>query len=428
MSFTIEAGDTVDLLAGVFAVGSGDAGNNPAQWKTVAPWAAGVIAFLALAGFLRRYRRRAQPLLWLVLGLALAAPERPALAHEGEDHGPAAIPADRGSPARLPDGSVFVPKPAQRLLGLRTVPAEVGEVAKSVELNGHVAPDPNASGRVQASQAGRVEAPDAGLPHLGKKVKKGEVLAWLAPVASSLERGSQQSQLADLGSQTIIAGHRAERLKQLEGSVPQKEIDAARTEYAALKQRRAAVAASLYQREALRAPVDGVVSAANASVGQVVEAQAVLFEVVDPGRLWVEALGYDAPQASGIRSARAVTGDGQSLDLQFLGVGYQLREHALPLQFRIVRRDAAPAVSIGQPVRVYAAGGETVKGIPIPQGAVVKGPSNETLVWVHAAAERFIPKPVQIRPLDGSRVTVTAGLKAGERVVVQGAPLLSQVR
>ncbi len=428
MNFTVEAGDTVDLLAGVFAVGDGSHEGGQAKWKTVAAWVAAAIALLALAGFLRRGRRRSPPLLWLVLGLALAAPERPALAHEGEDHGPALLPASAGSPARLPDGSVFVPKQAQRLLGLRTVLAEAGEVAKSVELNGHIVPDPNASGRIQAAQAGRVEAPDAGLPHLGKTVKKGEVLAWLVPVSTSLERGSQQAQLAELEAQALIAGHRAERLKQLEGSVPRKEIDAARTESAALQKRRAAVAASLYQREALRSPADGIVSAITASVGQVVEARAVLFEVVDPGRLWVEALGYDAPQASGIRSARAVTGDGQSLDLQFLGVGYQLREHALPLQFRIQPKDPMAAVSVGQPVRVYAAGGETVKGIPLPQGAVVKGPSNDTLVWVHAAAERFASKPVQVRPLDGSRVTVTAGLKPGERVVVQGAPLLSQVR
>lgn len=428
MSFTVEAGDTVDLLAGVFAVGDGSHEGGRAPWKTVAPWVAAAIVFLALLGLLRRCRRRSQPLLWLVLGLSLAAPDHSALAHEGEDHGPAPLPGSGGSPARLPDGSVFVPKPAQRLLGLRTVPAEAGEVAKSVELNGHIVPDPNASGKIQASQAGRVEAPDSGLPHLGQKVKKGEVLAWLVPVASSLERGSQQAQLAELEALALIAGHRAERLRQLEGSVPQKEIDAARTEYAALKKRRAAVTASLYQREALHAPVDGVVSAINASVGQVAEARAMLFEVVDPARLWVEALGYDAPSADRIQSARAVTGDGQALDLEFLGGGYQLREHALPLQFRIVPKDPMPAVSVGQPVRVYAAGGGTVKGIPIPQGALVKGPSNENRVWVHAAAERFVPKTVQVRPLDGSRVTVTAGLHPGDRVVVQGAPLLSQVR
>jgi hypothetical protein len=188
------------------------------------------------------------------------------------------------------------------------------------------------------------------------------------------------------------------------------------------------VAGSLYQREALKAPVDGIVSVANAAVGQVAEARAVLFEVVDPARLWVEALAYDAPLAGKIKSARAVTGDGQSFDLEFLGGGYQLREHALPLQFRIVAKDTPPAVSVAQPVRVYAASGETVKGIPIPQGALVKGPANDNRVWIHASAERFVPKPVQIQPLDGSRVTVTAGLSPGDRVVVQGAPLLSQVR
>lgn len=427
MNFTIDAGDTADLLAGVFAVGDGATGHASSRWKKIAAWGAGAIIFAALALFLRR-RRRARPLLWLLFGLTLAANERPAFAHEGEDHGAPPPPAATGSPARLADGSVFVPKPAQRLLGLRTVQVAAGAVAKSIELSGHITPDPNASGKVQATQAGRVEAPDSGLPHLGQRVKKGEVLAWLIPAATSLERGNQQAQLADLEAQALIASHRAERLKQLEGSVPQKEIDAAQTEYAALKKRRAAVAGSLYQREALKAPVDGIVSVANGTVGQVAEARAVLFEVVEPDRLWIEALAYDAPLAGKITAARAVTGDGQSFEVQFLGAGYQLREHALPLQFRIAPQNPLPAVSVGQPVRVYAATGETVKGIPVPLAAVVKGPANDNRVWVHASAERFVPKAVQIQPLDGSRVTVTAGLNPGERVVVQGAPLLSQVR
>ena len=44
------------------------------------------------------------------------------------------------------------------------------------------------------------------------------------------------------------------------------------------------------------------------------------------------------------------------------------------------------------------------------------------------SAERFVPQPVQVQALDAQTVVVTRGLEAGQRVVVQGASLVAQVR
>ena len=43
-------------------------------------------------------------------------------------------------------------------------------------------------------------------------------------------------------------------------------------------------------------------------------------------------------------------------------------------------------------------------------------------------AERYIPQPVQFRALDAATVVVTQGLGADNRVVVQGASLIAQIR
>ena len=175
---------------------------------------------------------------------------------------------------RLPDGSVFVPKSAQRQLSLRTRTALKGEFPRTVELNGRIVADPNAGGRVQTFQSGRIEAGPNGLAVLGQQVSKGQILAWLQPAATALERGTQQSALAELAAQESVLERRMARLLQLEGSVPQKDIEQAEIELAAFKKRKNAVGGSL-GREALVAPVSGVVSAANVAVGQVVDAQAV---------------------------------------------------------------------------------------------------------------------------------------------------------
>jgi multidrug efflux pump subunit AcrA (membrane-fusion protein) len=54
--------------------------------------------------------------------------------------------------------------------------------------------------------------------------------------------------------------------------------------------------------------------------------------------------------------------------------------------------------------------------------------ANEVIVWVKKSPEYFVSRPVQTEPLDGVRVVVRQGLKPGERIVVQGASLISQIR
>ncbi len=85
-------------------------------------------------------------------------------------------------------------------------------------------------------------------------------------------------------------------------------------------------------------------------------------------------------------------------------------------------------LAVGQPVKVYVQTRSKVEGIAVPAAALMKNPSNQTIVWVKTAPEKFEPRVVGIEPLDGVSVAVTSGLKAGERVVTQGASLVNQVR
>lgn len=349
-----------------------------------------------------------------------------AAAHGDEDHSqtlqPASVPT---SQQRLADGSLFVAKPTQRRLGLRTQIAKMQPLAITLSFNGKVIADPNASGRVQAIQSGRIEPGPKGLPVIGQQVRKGEVLAWLKPAASSLERGNQQALLAELEAQLAIADRRVRRLDQLEGALPQKEIESARFELEALKKRRAAIGASLATPESLHAPVSGVISAAHVVAGQVVEAREVLFEVVDPTRLAVEALSYDTAPVGRLSDAVAQF-PGGSAALHFIGASRQLREQAMPLLFRV--KPGTAELAIGQPVKVIAKTATQTNGVAVPQAALVKNASGDAVVWLHTGAERYTPRTVKWTPLDASNIAVSAGLNDGDRVVTEGASLLAQMR
>lgn len=381
-----------------------------------------------------------RPVCFTLLALLAAA----ALAHEGHDHGdaagkpaPAVAPAPtpaaadggpRDAAQRLADGSLFVPKPVQRALGLRTARAAKGDFARVVELPGRVVADPNAGGRVQATQSGRIEAAGRGIALIGQRVARGETLAWLVPTLDAGGRADRQAARAELAAQEAILDKRVARLEQLEGSVPKKDIEQARIELDGLRARRAALDAALVGRIALTAPVAGVVAAANVGVGQVVEAKETLFEIVDPRRLAVEALAFDAAHANGFDSASAAV-PGGSLTLAFVGAGRSLREQALPVLFRIEAGKAeAPPVAVGQTLKVLAATRARQAGVAVPAAALVRNAANEPVVWVHEAAERFVARRVRTAPLDAGRMLVVDGLAGDERVVTDAATALSQIR
>jgi len=433
--FTIVAGAESDLLEGelVVAASAMHAGaHGHDHWPERALFGAGALALAALAFFAwKRRRPAASAVAMFVVCGAIVASE----AHAGPGaHGPGGehLDAPQGARAsglaRLPDGSVNLPKAAQRRLEIRTVLAPQTEAAATVELPGRVVMDPNAGGRVQPVHGGRIEPAGGGLPTAGQKVAKGQVLAYVRHHAEPFAQANQVAQHTELRASRIVAEHRVQRLASLEGTVPGKEIEAARVELQGLLERERRIGASVGSREALAAPVSGVIAVANAVAGQVVEARDVLFEVIDPARLLVEATLAEVALAERIAGAQLQGLPG--VELRVLGYGRSLRDGVLPVTFRAVpAKDAGlPPLAIGQPVTVVAALSERVRGIVLPARAIVRSPSNEPVVWIKAGAERFVPQPVQVRPLNAHEVVVTSGLAPDNRVVVQGAALVAQIR
>jgi biotin carboxyl carrier protein len=329
------------------------------------------------------------------LAFALSTPV--AHAGEGNDHGDAPPAASSNGPRRLPDGSVFLPKPTQRQIGIRTLPVEVGELPRGVELTGKVIMDPNAGGKVQAIVAGRVTPGPKGLPTPGQTVRKGEVLAYVTPEVGGRSRSLAESRLR--------------RLRELADTVPRKVIEEAE----------AAVA-----NEQLVAPVSGIIALTNVVSGQVVEPRETLFEVVNPERMLVEALAYDMTIANDVAAAFLAVGE-QRLPLTLQGVARSLRDQALPLTF-LGNGGALSTLAVGQPVKVFVQSRSTVSGIRVPVVALMKNPANQTIVWVKTAPERFEPRLVTTEPLDGANVAVTSGLMSGDRVAVRAAALINQIR
>jgi cobalt-zinc-cadmium efflux system membrane fusion protein len=357
---------------------------------------------------------------------AVFAVAAPSWASEGHDHGDTKAAANGNGPQRLPDGSVFLPKPAQHQLSVRTTVAKAGELGRTVELAGRVVMDPNAGGKVQSTIAGRIEATGGSLPAPGQSVRNGQVLAYVVASAAPMERSNQAAQLAELQAARALAAKRLARLRELSDTVPRKEIEAAESEVASLAARAGAVSGGLGAREALVAPLTGVIALSNVVLGQVVDARELAFEIVDPTKLGIEATTFDPELPATIGNASMAVG-AETVQLRFTGAARSLRDQALPLNFR-AQGAVLSRLAVGQPVKVFVHTRAFVRGFPLPSSAVMRNASNQNIVWVKTAPEKFEPRIVTVEPLDGVNLAVTQGITVGDRVATQGATLINQVR
>jgi|GEM_PF-1545155 len=336
---------------------------------------------------------------------------------------------DRGD--RRPDGSYFIPKTLQRLFHIRTMTAASAEMPVIVKIAGRIVPDPHAHGTVQASLTGRIEAPDTGLPVLGATVTKGELLGWVYPSVGVVDRSQVRREVARLTTEIRMETESLEILKQF-SLVPFRDGKIYQTEQklAGLRQERDALLPLLETREALVASSDGIVSVANAIAGRIVQAGDVVFEIIDPKRLWIEAAASDptlAAQASAVAAANATTPEGAQLALHFVGSGLSLREQSTPILFRI---DNPPeGLRVGRPVTVTIESRVRMRrGIAITRAAVTVGSDGVQSVWEQTAPEVFVPHPVQLQDVDGATVLIVDSIADGARLVVGGARLMAQLQ
>jgi RND family efflux transporter MFP subunit len=431
--FTVMAGNDMDVLPASLTVSASANGVKPTaaiasspDIGKISPW----IAAVALMGgaatpILLRNRRR----LWapaLGVGLIVVFGAARLFASEGHDKAPVPAPVAADRPGVTADGLIVVPKPSQRILAARTQLSETGSHSRSIELPGRVVPDPNASGIVTAATAGRLSSPQGGFPRLGQRVKKGDVLAYVAVPFLAIDRSTLHQTAGDLDQQISIVERRLTRQESLikTQAVAQATLDDTRLELAGLRRRRADVDNARREPEPLVAPVDGVIASANAAAGQIADPNSVIFQIVDPKRLWVEATAFEPMALGGGGSAR--TADGKSFALGYIGSGLADRNQAVPVDFAL--HSGSEDLRLGQFVTVSAATNETKTGIAVPRASVIRRSNGQSVVFEHVRAELFAAREVRIEPLDGDAMLVVSGLDPGKRVVTQAASLIDQVR
>ena len=438
---SITDGATTDLLVGSLTIpdaNAGSAGFGHSIWAhfrehvpsrpVVLGWAGGGVICLLGLGMLLNGRRRGLATVALIIGATVIA-STTAFAHSGHDHGPQAGAAANGdAPQRLPNGTIFLPKPSQRLLEVRTRILAPESIARASRFAGRIVANPNRSGVVQSTIQGRFIPPAGGVQMIGAAVKAGDVMGSVAPSFISKDASDMTQTLGELDQQIALARTKLARQESLLKSnvVAPAVVDEIRIQLDGYLARRKELLSARIQPEELRAPVDGVITAVRVVAGQVVSQSDALFTIVDPKSLMVEALAFDQIDDASIEDAVSVTGDNVRSKLRFVGRSRSLQQQYSVLSFEVL--DPSPSLNVGTPVTVSARSGAPVTGIIVPRAAIAQAPNGQMVVFSHKEPEIFEPKAIRFEPFDAQSVLVLAGVDRGDKIVVQGAQLVNQVR
>jgi multidrug efflux system membrane fusion protein len=271
----------------------------------------------------------------------------------------------------------------------------------------------------------------------GAEVKKGEVLFVIDPrpyQAEADRAGAAANAARARADLARLELQRAERLLA-DKAIAQREFD---EKAAAQKELDANARAAQAQFEAARlnlaytrvtAPIDGRVSKAEITLGNLVDATAVLTSVVSLERIYASFDGDEQTYLRvGTRDQRAkqaivkvglANEEGFPHEGKLEFVDNQLDARTGSVRMRATLANPDRALAPGLFARVQVGSSEAGKAIVINDRAVGTDQSRKFVVVVGADGKAEY-RPVTLGPVvDGMRV-VRTGLKAGEKIVVNG--------
>jgi len=350
----------------------------------------------------------------------------------------AASPDENGAEKPLP----FL-KEQQWKTEYATAVAETRVLQGGIRATGELKPVAGQAAELSSPMAARV-AVGGPVVHLGQAVKGGQVLVRLIPttVAGAADVAALDLEMERARAELGLAERELQRAEEMLAAkaIPEKQLDGARV---ARQTAAARLAAAQRQRSQYRAaqsggaggasveltsPLDGVVSYAEVMPGAVVDAGKRLVSVVNPEHLWLEAKVFeaDAPKVQNTPGAtftvagleRVFTVDENSGRRVAIGAVVDRISRTVPVVFELPNPDGV--LKQGMYAKVTLFTGETVRGLAIPESAVVDDNGKPT-VFVMDGGESFFKRAIRAGVRSGGWVQVLEGVREGDRVVSRGA-------
>jgi membrane fusion protein (multidrug efflux system) len=281
----------------------------------------------------------------------------------------------------------------------------------------------------------------------GSLVKEGDLLYKIDPAPFAVELQSAEAALARTEAAQVLASQQADRLEQLlsRQTASQAQYDGA---YAALKQAEAEVAGAKAARDRaklnlnwtdVRAPISGRIGRALLTEGTLVEqggtANLATIQQLDPIYVDItQSVGELNKLRRDLASGELSRLSADTANVHIIMDDGTLYGSAGKLLFSDVTADPSTGqVTLrvlfpnphdelfpGMYVRARIKQGIDTDALAVPQQAIQRTNDGKAEVWVVRDDSKVMLQPVEVGPVVDNQWVIRSGLKAGDRVVVEG--------
>jgi len=382
------------------------------------------------------------------LELSYYAPDG-AIDQVGWDVRVAASAADLGGVPPEPDGISFL-KEQQWRIPFATVSVGSMAIRDTLILPATIERHEQFTAAVVPPGPGIFRAAEGGLPGPGTAVRAGQLLGYLQPsLTVGADWSSLRSELVRARNDATEAGHERDRAERLvaAGAVPRRRLIEAQSAFDNAEARLEAVAARVTVLEsfgagaagtlALVAPMSGIVAQVGVTNGEPVDAEHVLFRIVDLEHLVVRV---EVPEPELVRLLATIA-DGKAIGAsvrpagvrnavprpedwivagRLLDVGTEVDAATRTAPFRYELSGAGDRLRPGMSAEVQVRVGEMRQALTVPARAVIDL-AGVSVVYVQLGGELFEERVVTTGAVNGEVIEIVSGLSPGDHVVTVGA-------
>ena len=386
--------------------------------------------------------------LWAISGLLLVLALTSACGSSDKPAGASEVPASKERAEKHDEGVVKLSEEEVTSSGIVTTEVVEGQVSDIVLVQGRIVPRSGQQATVIPPFSGRLLA-GPNFPRVGNSVSQGQVLTTLEQELSASEATAASEKQLDLSSQIKQTEHEVTQktrdleraqilyeggviaLKQLQQAETDLGIASARREMAVgVKARYDALQSSSPsspRRVPLKAPIAGTITAVNAAPNQQVDNTKALFEIVNLGRIWVEAQVFEDYLAAVRRSPQVEIRARAAPGTKFMGAIVSFNQQVDPVNKTegVIFEVANPGqvLALGMNVEVRMPSGGVLTGPLVPASAIIEE-QGHSIVFVERKPGEYERREVKTGGRQGERVIVITGLTRNEKVVTTGAQLL----
>lgn len=343
------------------------------------------------------------------------------------------------------EGLIEMSVSAQQHVGMVVQPAQVTQLNEYLRTTGTVQPIDSRVGIVGPLARGRIAEVKA---KVGDRVSAGQVLAVFDNIEAGELLSQEQAARADLErlkAQLVPASRQAERSRRLAdiGAGSEKDFESSQAEKNGIEAsirsqeslldgirqrlRRFGVlddAAHTTFLTSLKAPFSGVVTKAQASPGDIVDAGKDVFTVADLDRVWVQAEVYEKDLGR-IRAGQSAfivvdTYPGKPFEGKVTYISDVLDPQTRTARVRCEVANPKMLLKTDMFANVQLPTTLTKQALAVPESAIQQVEGKD-VVFVRRSDTRFERREVEKGVTVNNQTEIVKGLKPGEPVVTQGA-------